>query len=230
MIELTFIGLTLLLAGVGPIIFPLAQSGHGTMPDLALRVLLPAIATLAVVTVVARRRRGWLARDILSGAAAGMVATLALEAVRLPGFHLGFMPGNLPRLMGVLLLDRFALGPSLVSDVAGFAYHFWNGASFGITYVLVFGTRHRRLGALFGVLVGFGFLVSPVVRSLGVGAFGLQFSVGFPVTVTLAHLAFGLALGIVARWLAGSHPGRLRTALTASPRGRSAAEPATTTD
>jgi len=32
--------------------------------------------------------------------------------------------------MGVLLLDRFALGPSALSDIAGFSYHFWNGAAF----------------------------------------------------------------------------------------------------
>jgi hypothetical protein len=75
-----------------------------------------------------------LARLGAAGMAAGAVATVALEAIRLPGFWLGFMPGNLPRLMGVLLLNQFAAGPSLKSDIAGWAYHFWNGASFGLIY------------------------------------------------------------------------------------------------
>jgi hypothetical protein len=137
------------------------------------------------------------------GLAAGAVATLALEAVRLPGFWLGFMPGNLPRLMGVLLLNQFATGPTLASDVAGWAYHFWNGASFGLIYVLVFGTCRRWAGALYGMLLGLGFMLSPVVSALGVGFLGLEFSKGFPVTVTLAHAAFGGVLG----WLSARRLG-----------------------
>jgi hypothetical protein len=127
---------------------------------------------------------------------------VALEAVRLPGFWLGFMPGNLPRLMGVLLLNQFATGPTLASDIAGWAYHFWNGASFGLIYVLVLGTCRRWVAAIYGVLLGLGFMLSPVVSALGVGFLGLDFSKGFPVTVTLAHAAFGTVLGwLSARWL-----------------------------
>jgi hypothetical protein len=100
--------------------------------------------------------------------------------------------------MGVLLLDRFALGPSTASDIAGWAYHFWNGASFGIIYVLLFGVTRRWAGVLYGIAVGIGFMISPVVISLGVGYFGLQFSKGFPVTVLTAHIAFGLSLGFLA--------------------------------
>lgn len=206
-------GLALALAGVGPIIFPAAQSGRGTLPVLAGRLLIPALLGLVVVARASRGRRPWLARDILGGAAAGALATIALEAIRLTGYRLGVMPGNLPRLMGVLLLDRFALGPSLASDVAGWAYHFWNGASFGIIYVLLVGTRIRSFGAMYGALIGLGFLVSPVVLSLGAGRFGLDFSAGFPATVLLAHLGFGIALGGIAPLLVGVHPSRVLTSL-----------------
>ena len=61
------------------------------------------------------------------------------EVVRYSGFRLGFMPGNLPGPMGVLVLDRFALGPSTGSTVAGFVYHFWNEAGFGIVFALARG-------------------------------------------------------------------------------------------
>jgi hypothetical protein len=193
----------LLLAAVGPNIFPAAQDGYSSLHVLAVRFLLPSILALAVLAVMFRKGQPELSRAILLGAASGALATIALEIVRLIGFHFDYMPGNLPRLMGVLLLDRFAQGPSLVSDVTGWAYHFWNGASFGIIYAIAFGTRRRWVGVLYGTALGVGFMVSPVVTSLGVGFFGLQFSYGFPVTVLLAHLAFGWSLGLLAQKFLG---------------------------
>jgi hypothetical protein len=196
-------------ASVAPLIFPIAQSGRSSLDVLAKLALLPAAGILLATIGLLYRANDSLARISTAGLAAGAVATIALEAIRLPGFWLGFMPGNLPRLMGVLLLNRFAAGPSLESDLAGWAYHFWNGASFGLIYVLVFGTCRRWMGAVFGILLGIGFMFSPVVSSLGVGFLGLEFSKGFPVTVTLAHAAFGLALG----WLAASWLGYIESPL-----------------
>lgn len=184
---------------VGPLVFPAAQAGYSSLSVLATRFLIPAVLVLIVVSLVSRRWSPALQRAIFWGALAGVIATVPLEIVRLIGFRLGFMPGNLPRLMGVLLSNRFALGPSFFSDLAGWTYHFWNGASFGILYVLLLGTERGWMGLLFGIVVGFGFLVSPVMISLGVGYFGLQFSYGLPATVLLAHLAFGAALGFFAR-------------------------------
>ena len=40
-------------------------------------------------------------------------------------------------------------------------------------------------------------MVSPAVVAMGVGRFGVEFGIGFPVTVILAHLVFGSLLGIV---------------------------------
>jgi hypothetical protein len=203
----------LLAASVPPLIFPLAESGRSTMDVLAKFALLPAIVLIALICGFLYRRDDPLAKHIAVGLAAGAVATIALEAVRLPGFWLGFMPGNLPRLMGVLLLNQFATGPTLASDIAGWAYHFWNGASFGLIYVLLFGTCRRWAGAIYGVFLGLGFMLSPVVSALGVGFLGLEFSKGFPVTVTLAHAAFGTLLGwLAARWL-GFEASPMRAAL-----------------
>lgn len=194
---------TLAAASVGPLIFPAAQAGHGTMAQSAKYFLFPAVAFLIVIALVSWKSAPAIGRFIVWGGLAGAIATFGLEIVRIAGFKMGYMPGNLPRLMGVLLLDRFALGPSLVSDFAGWAYHFWNGASFGIIYVLVLGTSRWWLGLLYGIVAGLGFLVSPVVLSLGVGYFGLQFSLSFPITVLAAHGVFGLLLGgLAARFLA----------------------------
>lgn len=194
--------LLLLAASVSPLIFPIAESGRSSMDVLAKMALLPAGVLLFAILTLLYRSRDSLAKTAAAGLTAGAVATVALEAIRIPGFWLGFMPGNLPRLMGVLLLDQFASGPSLKSDIAGWAYHFWIGASFGLIYVLIFGTCRRWVGAIFGVLLGFGFMLSPVVSALGVGFLGLEFSKGFPLTVTAAHAAFGLALGwLTSEWL-----------------------------
>ncbi len=189
--------LIILLAAVGPLAFPLAQLGFASLHDLALVALLPSLAGLLAVWFAARRRRPDLAAVISGGAVAGAVATLALEAFRYSGFRLGFMPGNLPQLMGVLLLDRLALGPSSWSDVAGFAYHFWNGAAFGIIFVAVTDGRSVALAVAYGLGVGLGFLGSPVVESLGVGLFGREFGWHFAATVLAAHAAYGVALGVL---------------------------------
>ena len=130
-----FSGLTslLALASAAPNAFPLSEMGYGSLHQLALVMIVPAAVGLLVAWALLISSGRWsLATMLVRGAVAGAIATLALEAVRYPGFRLGFMPGNLPRLMGVLLLDRFALGPSTLSDLAGFAYHAWNGASFGV--------------------------------------------------------------------------------------------------
>ncbi len=207
---LVFLG----LASVGPNLFPAAQAGYGNLHAFAIRLLLPSIVLLGLGVVASRHWFPELSRTVVMAALSGVLATVPLEIVRLTGFHFDFMPGNLPRLMGVLLLDRFAQGPSVVSDIAGWAYHFWNGAAFGIIYALVFGTRRRWVGLAYGLAIAIGFLLSPVVTSLGVGRFGLEFSPGFPVTVIAAHLAFGWALAVVARRLIGLHPG-LWTAVVA---------------
>lgn len=203
--------ITLAAASVGPLIFPAAQAGHGTMAQSAKYFLLPAIAVLIMIGLLSWKLQPAVGRSIVWGGLAGIIATVGLEVIRIAGFKMGYMPGNLPRLMGVLLLDRFALGPSLASDVAGWAYHFWNGASFGIIYVLILGASRRWVGLLYGIILGFGFLVSPVVVSLGVGYFGLQFSMGFPITVLAGHAVFGLMLGALARGFLSAAPSLLIT-------------------
>lgn len=207
---------TLAAASVGPLIFPAAQAGHGTMSQLAAYFLLPAVGLLIVTALLSWKSMSPVRRAIVWGGLAGAIATIGLEVVRLSGFKMGYMPGNLPRLMGVLLLNRFALGPSIASDLAGWAYHFWNGASFGIIYALLLGTSRRWVGLVYGIVVGLGFLVSPVVASLGVGYFGLQFSAGFPITVLTAHAVFGLMLGMLAHRFLPAQPSVIITELQLS--------------
>ncbi len=197
--------LALLAAAVSPNLFVAAEAGYSTLNTLAVELLVPSIVFLAIVMAVtwfSGERQ--LFRQIRTGMLAGLIGTIGLEIVREIGFHLGGMPGDLPELMGVLLLDRFAQGPNVLSDIAGWAYHFWNGASFGIIYSLFVGRGRYWIGTIYGILVGTGFVLSPVVVALGVGYFGVDFGWGFPVTVYIAHIAFGTILGwLVFSWNEG---------------------------
>ncbi len=201
--ELILSGLALLLAGVAPNVFPAAQAGVAPMPTLGLWLLLPSVALLGLVTgVAAWRGQRRLVNRLLAGAAAGFIATFGLEAVRATSFHVfEGMPGDLPRLMGVLLTDRFMLGPSRLSDTLGWTYHFWNGAAFGIIFAVLLGRRSILWALAFAELIGIGFLLSPAVKSLGIGFMGLDMP-KMPTTVLLAHLAYGLILGVLCRrWI-----------------------------
>ncbi len=191
--------IAVVLAAISPNLFPAAQAGMAKMPFLATRLLLPSVVLLAVVLVVAALRgHRRLGNRLVGGAAAGLVATVGLEAVRATSFHLGGMPGDLPRLLGVLLTDRFMLGPSTLSDVLGWTYHFWNGASFGIIFAVMFGRRSILWGVAYGEIIAFGFLLSPAVKSLGVGFMGIAMP-AMPATVFLAHFTYGFILAALCR-------------------------------
>lgn len=198
--EVILSALVLLLAGIAPNIFPAAQAGLAKMSVLGAWLLIPAVTLLGAVTLAAwRRGHQRLTNRVLAGAAAGFIATIGLEAVRLTSFHaFEGMPGDLPRLMGVLLLDRFMLGPSPISDGVGWAYHFWNGAAFGILCTVLLGRRSLLSALGYAELIGVGFLLSPAVKALGIGFMGLDMP-SMPITVLLAHVVYGLILGLLSR-------------------------------
>jgi hypothetical protein len=208
--------LALISAAIAPNIFPVAQAGLAKMSDLARWFLLPSIGLLvAVIAVTLGRGHRVLARRMIAGLAAGTIATVGLEVVRTTSFHLGGMPGDLPRLLGVLLTDRFMLGPSRLSDVLGYSYHFWNGACFGLIFAVIFGHRSLWWSSIYGLLIGIGFLASPAVQAMGVGFFALQ-KPTMIVTVVVAHIAFGLILGLLLRrWLSAERWLRSESAVRA---------------
>ena len=196
--KLALVLFVLILAGIAPVLFPISQTGSEALSSLATKYLIPSAALIFAITALNYfLKYKKLNQQIYSGMLAGLVATIGLEIVREIGFRLGGMPGDMPKLMGVLLLNRFAEGPGFWSNIAGWAYHFWNGACFGIIFSLFFGRPKIWAGIVYAFFIGIGFMISPVTRTLGIGAFGFQFKDGyqFITTVTLAHIAFGSILG-----------------------------------
>lgn len=188
--------IVLAIMGVVPNLFVMSQAGYFKFAVLGRYLLIPSvIAMLVLIPLIYFRSYHALAKQIVVGLTGGLLGTVGLEIVRHTGFLLGGMPGELPKLMGVLLLDRFAQGPNTLSNLVGWGYHFWNGAAFGIIYTSLLGRGKVYRGIGFGILIGIGFMVSPAALSLGVGLFGANFGWGFPVTVTLAHIAYGSILG-----------------------------------
>ncbi len=197
-LKLGVVLLVLLLAAVGPNLFPIAQAGIANLSKMAVAYLIPSVVLIFVLLVITHLFKfQLLKKQIFTGIIAGVLGTIGLEALRITAFKIGWMPGDLPKLMGVLLLDQFALGPDTTSNIAGWAYHFWNGAAFGIIYSLLVGHGKLWMGMFYGFLLGIGFMLSPVVKSLGVGTFGFQFKDGYQlfIAVSLAHIAFGAVLG-----------------------------------
>ena len=199
--ELILSAAAVVIAGVsGAVLFAVAEGGYASFPSLATHVLFPAVVVLAALALAARTLgyRGVLA-GLWTGGWIGAVATIALEIIRIIGFRVFHaMPGSMPMLMGVLLTNRVMQGPDILSNVVGWADHFWNGATFGMIYALLFGRVRPWAGPLYGFAVGTGFMVSPVPVALGAGFFGAGMDPGFALTVYLAHAAFGLVIGVLA--------------------------------
>jgi hypothetical protein len=202
--NILFILALLFLSAISPNLFVIAQAGLAKLSSLTIEFLIPSIVFIILIIIISKiLKYTEIARLTINGILAGLLSTVALEIFRESGFRLGFMPGELPRLMGVLMLNQFAAGPDIWSDLAGWAYHFWNGASFGIIFSLLLGQSKAWQGILYGLLIGVGFMISPVVKSLGIGIFGFEFKNGFEfaTTVTLAHIAFGFTLSLLLKKL-----------------------------
>lgn len=198
--KLVLISVLLALAAVSPNLFPAAQAGMASFPSLVSKFLFPSSALILIIIIIAKSLKYTdVTRLAINGILAGIISTVALEIFRESGFRLGMMPGDLPRLMGVLILNQFASGPDIWSDLAGWSYHFWNGAAFGLIFSLLLGQSKGWQGIFYGLLIGIGFMISPVVKSLGIGLFGFEFKNGyeFITTVTIAHIAYGFTLSFL---------------------------------
>lgn len=202
--EVFLTGLALIPAAVGPNVLVVALTpGLPEMPVLVRWALLPSIGLLLVVWVLAvRLRLERLSNRIWTGIWVGWACTAALDVFRLTSFSLGLLPGNMPRMFGVLILDQMALGPTLLSDVVGGLYHYWVSACFGLTYTLLVGRTRWWGGLIWALIIEVGMMITPpMVIAMDTGYFGLKLGKGLLNGVFLGslvpHISYGIALGLL---------------------------------
>lgn len=203
--ELVLTALALVPAAVGPNVLVAALTpGMPGMPALVRWALIPSLVLLVVVFLVARAR-GYerLTNRIWTGFWVGTAATAALDLFRLPAFVLGLLPGNMPRMFGVLIFDTMATGPTPASDLIGELYHFLGvSAALGLTYALIMGRTRWWGGLIWGLIIEVGMMTTPpMVVAMDDGYFGLKLGHGLLNGVFIGslipHISYGIALGLL---------------------------------
>lgn len=183
--------------------------------DIALRftagaIVLPSAVILTGFALLARNRSERFhafASALMLGAAWGLVATVAYDLVR-PAlmwlFRYEFDPYRAMAIFGELATGRPA--GDRVGLMVGWAYHFWNGISFGMMYVLV-----RPKGG-----VASGFVWAMILQGLMMAVYPTFLEArladpGFLMSGLVGHGLWGVVLGWGVRRAAGpaSAPGRV---------------------
>lgn len=202
--ELFVTGLALIPAAVGPNILVVASTpGMPSMPFLARWALVPSLLLLALTwALAAKLGLGRLNNRIWTGIWVGFGSAAALDVFRLMSFSLGLLPGNMPRMFGVLILNTMAVGPTLLSDLVGSLYHYWVSISFALTYTLLCGRTRWWGGLVWGLIIEVGMMTTPpMVTAMDTGYFGLKLGKGILNGVFLGslfpHISYGIALGLL---------------------------------
>jgi hypothetical protein len=104
---------------------------------------------------------------------------------------------------GALILGEPLEQPSysLAAHLIGWAYHFSNGATFGVMFAALVGEASRRYGGgwLWAVLMAVGIEVC-LLLSPYASFFDIHLTTRFVVVTLLAHLIFGIGLGLYFAW------------------------------
>ncbi len=179
----------------------------GLMPMCAFtpRILLPAMAALYGIAVLDRfrgDRRLW--RAVVLGTLAGLAGAVLYDLFRLPFVLAGGMPlfKVFPRFGAMILgqpMEQASYAPA--AQFVGWAYHFSNGAGFGVMFAALIGEASHRWGAgwPWAVLMAAGIeaclLVSPYPAF-----FGIHLTARFVAVTLAAHLVFGAGMGLCFAW------------------------------
>lgn len=188
-------------------------------------ILLPATAALYGIAVLDRfkgDRRLW--RAVVIGSLAGLFGAVVYDIFRLPfvfsdAWGMGRI--GIPQMPLFKVFPRFGaliLGEPLeqasyssVAHLLGWAYHFSNGATFGVMFVALYAGAREAIGAartrklhpiMWATLMAVGIelclLASPYANF-----FNIHMTTRFVVVTMIAHITFGLGLGAYFAWHAG---------------------------
>lgn len=156
---------------------------------------LPSLLVILALGAYAKKINAvMLTNGLWVGCWAGLAATVVYDGVRFVVEHLhpfgysGFVP--------ILMFGNWITGQpmySLTAKIAGWSYHYWNGATFGVIYTLAAGRRFWLWGLAYGILME--------CCMLGLFPFFLRVSdkTGFIAISMIGHLFYGATLGVLAQ-------------------------------
>lgn len=176
----------------------------------------PALVLLVLLALLDRANGdGQLWQAVSLGLLGGLLAAVAYDIFRLPfvfSRQLG-LSGVVPPMDLFKVFPRFGamiLGQPLEqphysagTQVVGWAYHFSNGATFGVMYLALIGNPTRRSwlwAVAFAVGLELGMLLTPYPR-----VFGIVVTLRFVIVTMAAHAIFGVGLGKTVKRLATVH-------------------------
>ena len=151
----------------------------------------PSLVLLLILGVIAKRidQRVFLNR-LVTGAWAGIVATLCYDAIRYVIWATGLISFN--PFLSHPIFGRLMTGQAETTSIAkavGWAYHFWNGFGFGIMYTLVAGCARWYYALIWATFLEIGWLITLPST--------LHFTLNsqFVVVSFIGHGAYGVVLG-----------------------------------
>lgn len=185
-------------------------------------ILLPATVLLYSIAVLDRARGdGRLWRAVVIGTIGGLVGAIAYDLFRLPFVYSevwGLQRFGIPQMplfkvfprFGALILGEPVEQPtySLAAQLLGWAYHFSNGATFGVMFATVYSGAREAIGATAGrswsavpwaALMAVGIELC-LLASPYAGFFGIRLTPQFVIVTMVAHIIFGLGLGAYFAW------------------------------
>jgi hypothetical protein len=190
--------------------------GLCSMRTFTFWILVPATVALFAMALLDRSKGdSRLFRAMMIGTIGGFVAACAYDTFRLPWVigatdHIG--PGWLrlplfkvfPRFGALILGQSFTPTQAesefkLSAHVIGWIYHFSNGMTLGVMYMALIGDAVKR-SWLWAIALAVGLEIAMLVTPY-TAFFAIKMSVLFVTVTLLAHLIFGVALGLYARWM-----------------------------
>lgn len=221
-INLGLIIIVIILSGASASLLllpPLGIIPYATFRDIA---IIPSVVIIFTIAILSRSKFPRLSSRIFKGMTAGAIASLALEAIRIPSYMFAkWMPmDSMISLPGLLLTGKITMlseikqtimqsgvpmnlyAAPLDAFMAGTLWHFWNGATFGIIYALLIGKGKWWYGMIWAVIIEMVMMVAPYLIMMQ-GPFGIKYMDGYNIFVItlIVHLVFGAVLGIlVQKW------------------------------
>ena len=140
--------------------------------------------------------------NIFRGIIAGLLATAILSLLMLSPW----LPPQFETVTLLIGIARVILeGSGLPAPFAGWLWFFaiggvWWGTWFAIIAPIIPGRTFLAKGAVFGLVTGL-LVIWTVMPLAAGGALGMKLSLWQPLVTVSEHLVYGLALGLIYRWL-----------------------------